>query len=657
MPQIYNLPGTSNNINIKDIIDKLVKAEGQRIETYKKEKDFLDKRKTALVELNNKLKKLQESAKNLYGFRSPFEDKIAESSDNTVLTATATRIAIPSRINIKVLQIATNERIVSDSVDNTEIFDPFELKINVGDKSLSIDFEGGNLSELADAINKGGKDLLTAKIARDTADTSVLILESKKTGKDYKISTNDKETLSLFEKIGLFEKRRGFSLKPAFTEDSFISIKGKSPEIDNNTVTLLPESQAILRFDKPVPVKDSVYLSIKVKVKEIPKKEQPPPSWPELKGIGSVKVKDIEIEGGKPISAIQEKENKQKKIVVDNGIIGVKTDDHLNKKVLQDLSENFKEYKFKLTDLVSGKSNIKEIVFLNNNTNREVIYSDLKIIDTSAPGGIVPKHIVQKPQNSIFEIDGVRMERSSNDIDDVLKGVTLHLNSKSDKAITLNVDYDYEKITKKIIDLIESYNDALKYINEKTKISATGSLTEKNKVGILSGDITVEGIKSKLQMIMMNPYPTEKGKKLSLLAQIGISMGKSGSNWSDIKGGYLQVDEDKFIDAFKKYPDAIKELFGSDTNKDMIIDNGVAYKLDKVLKGYTDPHGGIITYKIKNTDTEIKDQDKKIEDWNEHLEEYRKTLERKFTTMQEALHELERNKKSIENFNRQLGGK
>lgn len=155
----------------------------------------------------------------------------------------------------------------------------------------------------------------------------------------------------------------------------------------------------------------------------------------------------------------------------------------------------------------------------------------------------------------------------------------------------------------------------------------------------------------------MNPYPTDMGRGLSLLAQIGISMGAHGTSWNDIKGGYLQVDEDKYIEAFKNYPEIVKQLFGSDTNNDMVIDNGVAYVMEKMLKGYSDPKTGIVTYNIKDTDTGIRDQEKRIDEWSEHLEEYRKKLESDFTIMQQALHELEQNQKSLENFSNQLRNK
>ncbi len=216
------------------------------------------------------------------------------------------------------------------------------------------------------------------------------------------------------------------------------------------------------------------------------------------------------------------------------------------------------------------------------------------------------------------------------------------------------MDRDYEKITGAIVGFIGKYNEVLKYINEQTRVISTGEISEKNEVGTLSGDITVMGLKSKLQTIMMNPYPTKRGRELSLLAQIGISMGAANSNWSDIKRGYLQVDEDKFVEAFQNYSEEIKQLFGSDNNNDAVIDNGVAFVLDTTMKGYTDSRNGIVVYHIRNTDTKIKDQENSIEDWNTHIEDYRRKLERDFTIMQQSLNELEQNQKRLEGFSNQF---
>jgi len=263
MPQIYNLPGTSNNIDIKGIIDKLVKVESKRIDTYKIEKDYLNKKKRALVELNNKLKSLDEAAKNLYGFRSPFEDKVAVSSNENILTATATRVAVPSEINIKVLQLAQNERIVSDPVPDDKVLNPLPIHLNVGNKDVEVDFEGGTISELADSINKQAKDYLIAKIAKDTENSSVLILETKNTGEKYRLSVNDNSSLELFKKIGLFYERKGFSIQTSFTDDKFTPITPENPPVIKDGVLLLnPGSKVYYNFDESIPIKDSIYVSV-----------------------------------------------------------------------------------------------------------------------------------------------------------------------------------------------------------------------------------------------------------------------------------------------------------------------------------------------------------------------------------------------------------
>jgi len=321
---------------------------------------------------------------------------------------------------------------------------------------------------------------------------------------------------------------------------------------------------------------------------------------------------------------------------------------------MENLGVTFREYTFKLTDIVPQGEEVDRIFFVNNNTDRRIEYQDIVIEDESARAGLAPKHLVQDSQNAIVYIDGVKVQRDTNEIDDAIKGVNLRLQKESTREVEMTVERDYEKITKKIVNLIEKYNELIRYINEQTRVVSTGKLDEKSEAGTLTGDITVMGLKSKLQKIMMNPYPTERGRELSLLAQIGISMGSAGSRWEDIKGGYLQVDEDKFVSAFERYPESIKQLFGSDINRDVAIDNGVAYELARNLKAYTNPRGGIIPYRITTTEANIKQQEENIVNWKEHLEDYRKKLESDFIQMQQALNELDQNQKRLENFSKGL---
>jgi len=63
-------------------------------------------------------------------------------------------------------------------------------------------------------------------------------------------------------------------------------------------------------------------------------------------------------------------------------------------------------------------------------------------------------------------LDGVTITRSTNQITDVITGVTLNLLDSDDTAqITLNIDRDYDGIKSKISDFVSAYNDVTTYIN------------------------------------------------------------------------------------------------------------------------------------------------------------------------------------------------
>lgn len=655
----FNLPGISSNIDIKGVIDKLVSVESRKIDRFEAVKEELNKEKTVWITLSNNINNLQKASAALYGFRSPFEDKIAVSSDEGALIADATRIAQPSTSTVNVERIALNEKILSDPVKSNRILGETYLKINIGEEEVGVRFGGGRIDDLAEAINRQAGAYLTAKITRDTDKTSVLVLEVNETGEKNRIAVDDGATSDFFQDIGLFKEESGLEVDTEFKQERVFPIEESSGyRVYDEILTLEPENSVEFILGESVTADPNVYLKIKIRAVEVKEEEKPeePVLWPELKNIGEVTIRDVSVEGGRSISKIEvPEEEKVEPVVIDNNVIGIGNEAGLVGKLDVDaLADNFTEYTYRLTDILKEGEQINRIFFINRNTGRRIEYRDLVLEDTSVREGISPKHPVQTGRDAVLYIDGVKIIRDTNEFEDVIKGVKIQLRKESEEEVLLKIDRDYEKITGKIVDMVSRYNELLKYINEQTGATVSEVLSEENETGILSGDITVMGLKSKLQRIMMNPYPTDMGKELSLLAQIGISTGAYGSDWSDIKEGYLHVDEDKFITAFEKFPEIIKQLFGSDTNNDVAIDNGTAYVMDKTLKGYTSPRNGIIINRIKNTDTGIKEQEKSIDNWNVHIEVYRKKLERDFTVMQQALNELELNQKSIENFSRQF---
>jgi len=155
---------------------------------------------------------------------------------------------------------------------------------------------------------------------------------------------------------------------------------------------------------------------------------------------------------------------------------------------------------------------------------------------------------------------------------------------------------------------------------------------------------------------MMDPYPTDGGRALALLAQIGITTSggvfqTTGSLDKSKLRGYLQLDETKLEQALARNADWVKQLFGNDTNKDLAVDSGVAFSTDTYLGPYVTT-GGIVANRVSALNDSLTRKSREIEAYNRHLVDYEKELRRKFGIMEGALDSLEQSSKTIENFNK-----
>ncbi|MCK5095102.1 MAG: flagellar filament capping protein FliD, partial [Spirochaetes bacterium] len=436
-------------------------------------------------------------------FRSPFEDKIAISSDKGTLIADATRIAQPSTSTVNVERIALNEKILSDPVKSNRVLGETYLKINIGEEEVDVRFGGGRIDDLAEAINRQAGAYLTAKITRDTDKTAVLVLEVNNTGEKNRIAVDDGATSDFFRDIGLFKEESGLEVDTEFKQESIFPIEESSEyRVYDEVLTLEPENSVEFILDKSVMADPNVYLKIKIRAVEVKEEEKPeePVLWPELKNIGKVTIRDVSVEGGRSISKIEvPEEEKVEPVVIDNNVIGIGNEAGLVGKLDVDaLADNFTEYTFRLTDILKEDEQINRIFFINRNTGRRIEYRGLVLEDTSVREGISPKHPVQNGRDAVLYIDGVKIIRDTNEFEDVIKGVKIKLRKESKEEVLLKIDRDYEKITGKIVDMVSRYNELLKYINEQTGATVSEILSEENETGILSGDITVMGLKSKL---------------------------------------------------------------------------------------------------------------------------------------------------------------
>jgi flagellar hook-associated protein 2 len=165
-------------------------------------------------------------------------------------------------------------------------------------------------------------------------------------------------------------------------------------------------------------------------------------------------------------------------------------------------------------------------------------------------------------------------------------------------------------------------------------------------------DFSLTSIKSNMQSILSAGYSFSDEATVTMLSQIGIATnaaGFSGSYSQSKLRGYLEIDEKKLDSALEKNLDDIKTMFGYDSDGDLIIDSGIAYKLDKQISAYTQT-GGILALKTSTLDSKIKSSEARIARLEEQMDDKEAELRSKYSQMEGSLNSLESQQSTIQNF-------
>ena len=220
--------------------------------------------------------------------------------------------------------------------------------------------------------------------------------------------------------------------------------------------------------------------------------------------------------------------------------------------------------------------------------------------DINVSGGFAKKFFgeenttLSKGQNAIVNIDGVTVERMTNNISvngisfqaravtgnyfdenkNLLTGADGKLaaaNGTEDKAATLTATKNTDEIVKNIKGFVEEYNKLIEDLNKLTHESKSykdyAPLTdaqkdemseseikkweEKSKTGLLSGDSDINGFLNNMRKALYSK--ADNGLSLTMF---GID---SSSDWKDY--GKLEIDEDKLKAALEEHGDDVVSTF------------------------------------------------------------------------------------------------
>jgi flagellar hook-associated protein 2 len=109
--------GMASGLNTDEIITKLVEVEAQPIRQMQTEIGEYSQKKSALEKLSGKLKSLERATKDLYGFRSTYDEKSVESSHPHLIEATASQHATKGTRYLTVMELAGTHKISTDRLE------------------------------------------------------------------------------------------------------------------------------------------------------------------------------------------------------------------------------------------------------------------------------------------------------------------------------------------------------------------------------------------------------------------------------------------------------------------------------------------------------------------------------------------------------------
>jgi flagellar hook-associated protein 2 len=164
------------------------------------------------------------------------------------------------------------------------------------------------------------------------------------------------------------------------------------------------------------------------------------------------------------------------------------------------------------------------------------------------------KNTLQDALNASFTINGITATRASNNgLNDVIDGVTLNLNGKTEgtNTITLTVQKDYIAIRAKVGAFVSNLNSIISYLGEKTKTVA--NLDNKTYTrGALTGDTIFTSLKMSLFAKLRTQVTGSVEGDPERLADIGVTVGS---------GLALSLDTSKLDSVVGSNLDGVVRLF------------------------------------------------------------------------------------------------
>ncbi|NBV54223.1 MAG: hypothetical protein EBR79_00715 [Proteobacteria bacterium] len=230
---------------------------------------------------------------------------------------------------------------------------------------------------------------------------------------------------------------------------------------------------------------------------------------------------------------------------------------------LQDLRAKINASGAGVTATIVSASPTSNFLVLNANesgADNEIVLGGTAAVTDSlglTAAGNIKNELIQA-RNARFDLNGITdIERSSNEVDDVLTGVTFSLlKAETNTDVTLKIQPDLAAIKTVIGDFVAAYNGVRDYFNEQRTASDRnndGRIDDGEFGPLATSNVLREAVAKLGELVVTNIGTNDDG--FESLGQIGIVTG------ADFK---LQVDDSILDSKLLTNSDQVRKLFGLD---------------------------------------------------------------------------------------------
>ena len=147
--------------------------------------------------------------------------------------------------------------------------------------------------------------------------------------------------------------------------------------------------------------------------------------------------------------------------------------------------------------VLTGTADAADITYSNSSGSTDNILNKLGVTDSTGSFS----DVLQKSQSAAFTLDGVAMTRNTNDISDVLTGVTFDLLQPTPSGTTLNVSIgtDTSQISSALQTFVTDYNAFRDAVIAQQATSSDGTAASS---AVLFGDSTMRDIMTRIEQVL-----------------------------------------------------------------------------------------------------------------------------------------------------------